>query len=306
MQWSAINFDWNQVRAFLATAEEGSLSAAARALKLTQPTLSRQVMALEEHLGVTLFERGPRVMQLTDAGRELIGHVRAMGEAATRVSLSASGQSQEISGKVAITCTNMVATHHLAPALARIRREAPGLCIEVITSNSVQDLTQREADIAIRHARPDQSDLYAKQIGATEARLYAASTYLNEAGRPKTVDDLKDLDFVGFEVLDQVLPILHDMGLPVEERNVKVVTASGTALLAYVETGLGVSILTQDMADLAHGVEPVLQDWGPIPVPVWLITHRELKTSRRIRLVFDILAEMVTRDVTPMAYRAAE
>ncbi|MEM7570478.1 MAG: LysR family transcriptional regulator, partial [Pseudomonadota bacterium] len=169
MNWQAITFDWNQVRAFLATAEEGSLSAAARALKMTQPTLSRQVTALEEHLGVTLFERGPRTMALTEAGRELIGHVRVMGEAATRVSISASGQSQAISGRVAITCTNMVATHYLEPVIRRIRTEAPGIQLEILTSNDVRDLTRREADIAIRHGRPDQPDLFAKQIGETQA-----------------------------------------------------------------------------------------------------------------------------------------
>lgn len=286
-----MTFDWNQVRAFLATAEEGSLSAAARALRLTQPTLSRQVTALEEHLGVTLFERGPRIMQLTEAGNELVGHVRAMGEAATRVSLAASGQSQAIEGRVAITATNMLATHLLPPVLARIRKEAPGIELEIITSNDVRDLTQREADIAIRHGRPDQPDLYAKQIGATQAHLYAAKDFLDRHGRPKSVADLRGLDFVGFEVLDTVLPVLESMGLPVRREDVKIVTGSGTALLAYVKAGLGISILTLDMANLAGGLENVLPDQPAIPVPVWLAVHRELKTSRRIRFVFDVIAE---------------
>jgi DNA-binding transcriptional LysR family regulator len=111
MNWNAVSFDWNQVRAFLATVEEGSLSAAARALNQTQPTLSRQVTALERDLGVTLFERGPRTMALTDTGIELLDHVRAMGEAAARLSLSASGQSQAIEGQVSITATDMTATY---------------------------------------------------------------------------------------------------------------------------------------------------------------------------------------------------
>ncbi|MEM9880905.1 MAG: LysR family transcriptional regulator, partial [Pseudomonadota bacterium] len=261
MNWQAITFDWNQVRAFLATTEEGSLSAAARALKLTQPTLSRQVTALEEHLGVTLFERGPRTMALTDAGRELIDHVRLMGEAATRVSIAASGQSQTIAGRVAITCTNMVATHHLEPVIRLIRAQAPGIQLEIITSNDVRDLTRREADIAIRHGRPDQPELFAKKIGDTQAHLYASTSYLDSHGRPKTVDDLIGHDFVGFEVMDTMLPVLAELGLPTRAQDIKIITASGTALLAYVKAGFGISILTRDMANLAGNVEIVLPDF---------------------------------------------
>jgi len=100
MNWQSVSFDWNQARAFLVTAEQGSLSAAARALGLTQPTLGRQVAALEEKLGVTLFERGRRSLFLTQSGLELLDHVRMMGDAAGRISLTASGQSQAIEGLV--------------------------------------------------------------------------------------------------------------------------------------------------------------------------------------------------------------
>ena len=140
MNWDAADFDWNQARAFLATAEEGSLSAAARALNVTQPTLSRQVSALEEKLGVTLFERGTRVMTLTVAGLELQHHVRAMHDAAMRVSLSASGQSQTIAGTVRIASTHNMACYHLPKVLAKIRRTAPDIQVEVTTANELTDL----------------------------------------------------------------------------------------------------------------------------------------------------------------------
>ena len=175
MNWQAISFDWNQVRAFLATVEEGSLSAAARALGQTQPTLSRQVSGLEQDLGVTLFERGPRTMTLTDAGVELVDHVRAMGEAAAYLSLAASGQSQAIEGHVSITATDMMATYLLPTMLNRLRESAPNIIVELIASNDVRDLIKREADIAIRHARPDQADLIAKLVGNVSAQLYASS-----------------------------------------------------------------------------------------------------------------------------------
>ena len=109
MNWQSMSFDWNQARAFLATAEEGSLSAAARAIGQTQPTLSRQVAALEQDLGVTLFERIGRSLSLTQSGLELLDHFRAMGDAANRISLTASGQSQAIEGRVSITATDVTA-----------------------------------------------------------------------------------------------------------------------------------------------------------------------------------------------------
>ncbi|MEL6416189.1 MAG: LysR family transcriptional regulator, partial [Pseudomonadota bacterium] len=174
MNWQAISFDWNQVRAFLATAEEGSLSAAARALGQTQPTLSRQVAALEEELGVTLFERAGRAMALTSAGADLLDHVRVMADAANRISLSASGQSQTIAGKVVITATGNMATRQLPPIIKKIHAVAPELEIDILPSNEVQDLTRREADISIRHARPEQPDLIAKLLMETKAHLYAS------------------------------------------------------------------------------------------------------------------------------------
>ncbi|MGD1954486.1 MAG: LysR family transcriptional regulator [Sphingomonadales bacterium] len=294
MNWAAISFDWNQVRAFLATAEEGSLSAAARALKQTQPTLSRQVTALEDALGVTLFERGTRVMRLTDAGHDLLDHVRVMGEAATKVSLAASGQSQSITGRVTVTATTMMAVHHLAPALTRIRQEAPDLQLDILPSNDVQDLTQREADIAIRHGQPSQPDLIAKQIGTIHAHLYAAKTHLDAMGRPKDLADLARFDFIGFEDRDTMMPYLDALGLPFTRASMAIVTTSGPALLSYLAAGLGISIQTEDIETLFPDVfERALPEMAPMDIPIWLATHRELKTAPRIRLVYDILADEI-------------
>ncbi|MFT6024740.1 MAG: DNA-binding transcriptional LysR family regulator, partial [Ascidiaceihabitans sp.] len=162
MEWQRLAFDWNQARAFLVTAEEGSLSAAARALGLTQPTLSRQVSGLETALGLTLFERTPRALLLTQAGTEVLAHFRSMGDAANRISLTATGQSQAITGHVVIAATNMMATHYLPPILKKIQAKAPELTIEINASNELSDLRRREADIAIRHVRPQDENLFAK------------------------------------------------------------------------------------------------------------------------------------------------
>lgn len=295
INWQAVSFDWNQVRAFLATAEEGSLSAAARALQATQPTLSRQVSALEQDLGVTLFERGHRSMDLTESGVELLEHVREMGEAALRVSLAASGQAQDIEGQVTITATNMFATKHLPLILASVRDEAPGLEIEILTSNDVRDLRRREADISIRHARPEHSDLIAKRIGETVAQLYAATSYLDRVGRPKRPSDLVTLDFIGFEDPELMLPHFNAMGVPVTRDHFKLYTASGTLYLALIEQGLGAGVLTKDVADERPDLELVEPNLPPFEVPVWLVTHRELHTSRKIRLVFDLIADYVMK-----------
>ena len=141
-------FDWNQTRGFLATAETGSLSAAARKLGLTQPTLSRQVAALEEELGVTLFERVGKKLALTDTGLELLDHARQMGTAADAIALSATGRSQAVEGRVSVSASDGIAVHLVPPILTRIRREAPQIQVEVVASNELSDIRRREADIA--------------------------------------------------------------------------------------------------------------------------------------------------------------
>ena len=289
MNWDAVSFDWNQVRAFLATVEEGSLSAAARALGQTQPTLSRQVSALERDLGVTLFERGPRAMALTKAGIELLDDVRAMGQAAARVSLSASGQSQAIDGHVSITATDMTATYLLPPVLMQLRDEAPNISVELIPSNDVRDLIKREADIAIRHVRPKQVDLIAKLVGSSSAHLYASQSYLTRAGHPASADDLSTLSFVGLSPIERFLPTVRVPALELNVEQFKFTTDSGTALIELVRQGLGISILPRHTAKLFPELVPLLQDRISFPIPIWLVTHRELHTSRRIRVVYDLL-----------------
>ncbi|MEM7424990.1 MAG: LysR family transcriptional regulator [Pseudomonadota bacterium] len=295
MRWDPVLFDWNQARAFLATAEEGSLSAAARALGQTQPTLSRQVAALEDDLGVMLFERAGRSLSLTKAGLELLDHFRSMRDAANRISLTASGQSQAIEGEVRVTATNVAATRYLPAMLKRLRQMAPAIRIDIITSNEVRDLTRREADIAIRHARPTQPDLIARLVGETTAHLYASTGYLEEIGNPKTLADLSEADFIGFDQPERLVQVLTGLGVPFSPDKCKLITASGTVMYELVRHGLGISILAKDTAEEMPGVEQVLPDLAPIPVPVWLVTHRELHTSRRIRLVFDLLAEEFSR-----------
>jgi len=291
MNWSDIAFDWNQVRAFLAAAEEGSLSAAARALRQTQPTLSRQVTGLEQSLGVTLFERGHRKLQLTGAGLELLEHVRAMAEAANRVSLVASGQSQAIEGRVRITATEMLATYYLPPMLRKLRQQAPGIVVEVVASDEVRDLIRREADIAIRHTQPSQPDLIARRIGFLRGRIYAARRLLDEVGMPHSFNDLTDHDFVGIDDTEALIEELAEQGLELRLEQFRVHAASGNCMLQLIREGLGFGFLPMDTGGLFDDLVCVLPELFDPEIPVWLVSHRELHTSRRIRVVYDFLAE---------------
>ena len=290
MNWNAISFDWNQTRAFLATVEEGSLSAAARALGLTQPTLSRQVACLEEELGVILFERNRRNMTLTQSGLELVEYARDMGESAMRISLAAAGQSQAIEGDVSITAPDLFSTYSLPKIVEKIRTKAPGINIEIISSNAVHDLTKREADIAIRHERPEQPELIAKLVCNTTGHFYASKDYLAQLEHPITLDVINKADFVGHDSVEWFLPIVNSFGLQLTAENFKIITNSGVTLLELVKQGLGISVLYRNVADLNPSLRQVFPECS-IPIPIWLITHKELKTNLRIRMVYDILAE---------------
>ena len=291
MNWKSIAFDWNQARAFLVTAEEGSLSAAARALGLTQPTLSRQVAALEETLGVTLFERVSKSLILTEAGIELAEHVRSMGEAASRISLTASGQSQQIEGLVTISATDIMACYLLPDILRSLRERAPGIDIRVHCTNSLSDLRRRDADIAIRHVAPDHPDLYARKIRNTPARMYAARSYLEQRDRPLSLETAQDLDIIGFDNTDELIQHLRAMGLPVTAANISICSPNGIVAWEYARKGLGLCVMADEVADKCPEVVPVFADLDPVLFPIWLVTHRELHTSRKIRTVFDHLAE---------------
>lgn len=295
MDWRSVTFDWNRARAFLVTAEEGSLSAAARALGLAQPTLGRQVDALEEELGVVLFERVGRGLTLTPSGLELLDHVRAMGDAANRVSLTAAGQSQRVEGTVAITVSEIYAAHLLPPILARLRLAEPGIAIEIVASSAPSDLRRREADIAIRNFRPSEPDLIARKIRDVPARLYASPGYLERIGNPRLPYDLRNADFISIDRSGALMKGLNAFGLNLTERNFPIFTDSWLVMWAMVKQGLGIGVLDGTIGDAEPLVRRALPDSEVLTFPIWLVAHREVNTSRRVRIVFDLLAEELSR-----------
>ncbi|WP_306261614.1 LysR family transcriptional regulator [Pararhizobium sp. IMCC21322] len=290
MEWNGIKFDWNHAKAFLITAEEGSLSAAARVLGAAQPTLGRQVNALEAELGIVLFQRVGRGLNLTEAGLELLDHVRAMGEAANRVSLTAIGQSQSIEGIVRISASEVYAAYLLPPIIARLRHEQPGIEFEIVASHSTSDLRRREADIAIRNFRPTEPDLIARKIRDVPARLYAAPDYLDRIGNPKLPYDLRNAEFINITSGDVMMHGLNRMGLDLTKANFPIMTENYLVMWEYVKRGLGIGVLDAHIGDAEPAVMRVLPDLDPLTFPIWLVAHREISTSLRIRTVFDLLA----------------
>ena len=284
------NLDWNQLKAFLETAETGSLSAAARRLGLTQPTLSRQVAAIEQRMGVTLFERVGKRMALTHTGLDLLEHARAMGTAAEALAMTATGRSQAVAGVVSISATDVMATHLLPPLVRRLRDQEPGIAIAVIAADAISDLLRREADIAIRHVKPEQPELIARLVREASACFYASEDWVKTHGHPRTAAHAADLPFVGAGRNGPYLAYLQQHGLPVTEANFSCHAEHSVASWSLVRAGMGIGAMMDDIARQTPGVVRVLDDVPPVVFPVWLVSHRELRTSRRIRVVFEALA----------------
>ncbi len=295
VNWNSISFDWNQARSFLAVAEEGTLSAAASALKVTQPTITRQLAALEADLEVTLFERTGRTVSLTQAGLDLLDHVRTMAEGANLMSLAASGTSQAIDGQVRITASDMTAAYLLPGMLDRLHTAAPDLEIEIIADNNVRDLLLREADIAVRHARPEQPDLIARLACEDPMRFYAVGKYRGAYGTPELGADVSHHQFVSFGDFERVAGYLKRVGLDLGRKNFRYASNSQLVEWEIARTGHAIAIMTDRIAAKFPEFKPVLTEVEPFKLPIWLVAHRELQTSRRIRLVFDLLADGLSR-----------
>lgn len=283
--------DWNHIRAFYATGSAGSLSAAARQLGLTQPTLSRQVVALEAELGVSLFDRVGRKLVLTATGTDLLAHIRMMGEAAETVALAASGRGNEISGRVSISATDTYAAYILPEIIQRIRSEAPQLTIALLASNDLSNLHRREADIAIRHVAPDRPGLVGQHLRDAQADFYASQEWVARNGQPEALADLAGLELIGFEDAGRYAGYLREMGVPAREADFRLLSSSSVAIWEMVRRGMGVAPMLREIANRTPGVVRLLPDTKPIEVPLWLVTHQELQAAPRIRLVHGILAE---------------
>jgi DNA-binding transcriptional LysR family regulator len=253
--------------------------------------VGRQIAALEEELGVTLFSRAGTALSLTQAGSDLVDHVRAMRDAANRIALSATGQSLALEGSVCITASELIAAYLLPPAIVRMRIEHPSIEIEVIASNAARDLRRREADIAIRNFKPTQPELVARKIDDRAAYPYATPGYLRQLGDPQRITELEQADFLAFDRTEQMIAYMEKLGLTLTTKNFPIVSENHLVQWELAKAGAGICFVMSEVGDAEPTVRRVTPDFPAIPVPMWLVAHRELATSRRIRVVFDLLAD---------------
>jgi DNA-binding transcriptional LysR family regulator len=282
--------DWTLIRSFLAVAEAGSLSAAARATGVSQPTLGRHIQAIEAGLQVPLFTRTAQGQTLTDAGRALLPAARAMQAAAAELALTAKGHAIGIEGTVRITASRVVSHTILPPILARLRAEEPGIQIDLVPSDATENLLFGEADIALRMYRPTQADLVARHIGDLPLGLYAAKTYLDRKGRPATPEDLAQHDFVGQDRMDQIIRVMARLGMDVTRSFFPVRCDDPLTYVGLVRAGCGLGGILCRLGDADPGLERVDVIPDLPSLPVWLTAAPRLRQSPRLRRVWDALA----------------
>lgn len=283
--------DWSHVRAFLAVAETGSLSAAARALGQSQPTLGRHIKAAEAALGAKLFVREPGGLRLTEIGSTLLGPAREMAEASARFETLAAGRDMGLSGTVRITAS-VVVSHYLLPGIiAELRRAEPDIEVELVPSDTTENLIFREADIALRMFRPTQLDIVTRKIGDSRMALYASAELLSRFGQPANLEDLRRLPFVGFDRSDMILRLARDWGLDVDRHFFGVRCDDQTAYWKLVCAGCGVGGMQTVIGDAEQRVRRLDFQPGLPPLPVWLAAHEAMHKIPRVKRVWDFLAD---------------
>ncbi|MEZ5798509.1 MAG: LysR family transcriptional regulator [Paracoccaceae bacterium] len=283
--------DWSLISSLLAVADHGSLSAAARATGLSQPTLGRHVAEAETRLGLTLFTRIPRGLTPTEAMQALIPAADAMRQAAAALALAAAGRAQALAGPVRLTASRMVSQHLLPPVLARLRAEEPGIEIELVASDAVENLLYREADIALRMVRPVQPDLIARHLGDLEMALYAAPSLLARHGTPASREALLALPMVGFDRSDAILRIMASLGVQRRLADFPVRCDDQLVYWALVRAGLGVGGAARRIGDADPAVVRLEGLVDLPPLPLWLAAAPGLRRTPRVARVWDFLCE---------------
>ncbi|AZR32058.1 LysR family transcriptional regulator [Xanthomonas vasicola] len=286
----ADTISWELYRSFLAVLEEGSLSAAARALGLTQPTVGRHVAALEELLAVPLFVRSQTGLLPTDAAQALRLHARAMADMAAALQRAAGRHGDALQGTVRISASEVVGAEILPPILAALRNAHAQLRMELVLSNRVQDLLHREADVAVRMIRPQQDLLVARRVGEIAIGLHAHPDYVDRHGVPQRPDDLAQHALVGF---DTDTPFLRSArkGFPFWEHAAFALRAdSDLAQLALIRAGCGIGFCQAALARRTPRLLPVLPQQVGVALDVWVTMHQDLRASAACSAVFAALA----------------
>ncbi|MDW6021759.1 LysR family transcriptional regulator [Mesorhizobium sp. BAC0120] len=281
--------DWNLIKSFVTVAQTGSLSAAARTLSSSQPTIGRHIAELEKALDVTLFRRGRGGYVLTDAGTALYERGKAVSDQAAAFSRLALGAVEAIEGSVRVAASEVVAACVLPAMLARLAEEEPGIQVEVVASNRVENLLSRDADIAIRMVEPMQNELVARKVTDIPLVACAARAYLDRRGRPTRLEQLRDHDLVGFDRGEELIHGLAELGLPLARDAFRLRSDNQIFCWEAVRAGNGISVAQLPLVRGDPTMEIILPDLKLPSLPVWLAMHADVRTSLRIRRLADFL-----------------
>ena len=287
-----MDLSWDHWRSFLAVVDEGSLSGAARVLGLTQPTLGRHIAQMETALRTGLFLRVPSGLIATDVALALVPQARVMAAAAATLRRTASGGAGAASGTVRIAASEVVGAEVLPPLLAAFAQDHPAIDIELVLSNRNEDLLRHDADIAVRMQRPTQAALLARRLGSVPLGLYAHSRYAARRGLPDRLESMADHILIGPESAGSLAGLtLGDR--PVTPALFTYRSDSDLAQLALLRAGLGIGICQDGIAARDPALLPVLPEQVRVTLDAWLVMHEDLRASRRVRLLYDFLAQSV-------------
>jgi DNA-binding transcriptional LysR family regulator len=280
---------WELYRSFLAVFRERSLSGAARALQLTQPTIGRHIDALEDALGMKLFTRSQAGLVATAGASALVPHAEAMAAAADALARAASGEDSEERGAVRITASEMIGAEVLPAAFAAFRARHPKIAVELVLSNRNQDLLRREADIAVRMVKPTQAALISRKLGVIQLGLHAHPRYLKDHGTPITLAQLASHPLIGFDKVPSISR-LPKTNIPLSRELFSFRCDVDYAQYAALRAGYGIGFC-QNALGRRDRLVPILPAEVSFELGMWLVMHKDLKTNLRVRLMFDHLAE---------------
>lgn len=281
-----MSLDWTLIQAFLAVAKNGSLSGAARETGVSQPTLSRQIKAIEDQLHVRLFDRQAKGLDLTETGHELLPAAKQMFEAAGQFANIAAGRDQQIEGTVRITASEFVSHYILPEIMADIRQSHPDIQLELNSTDLSENLLFREADIAIRMYRPTQLDMITRKLGVLELGLFASKSYIQRRGEPGNLEDLMAHDMIGYDRSERFIKGAAKFGWELTKTDFAVRCDLQTLHVELIKAGCGVGILSSEVGMQVPQLVRIIQSF-PVPgLAVWLTSHEALRHTPRVRAVW--------------------
>lgn len=287
---------WDLLGAFLAVEKTGSLSGAARALGTAQPTVRRQVEALERALGAVLFTRSPMGLTPTEAARSMLPYAESMAASAEALVRQVSAPSTAERGTVRVTASEVIGVEVLPSIFADLSRKHPLIGIELSATDESLDILRRDADVAVRMTQPTQGALVAKRVGSVSLGLFASKSYLAARGTPRSVSNLShEHALVGRDRDDSFYTaIATTLGVRVRKRDFVFRTDSDVAQLNAIRAGMGIGIFQVALAARTKTLRRVLPKIG-LTLPMWVVTHEDLRSSRRVAIVFDHLVDALTK-----------